>query len=103
VTPADRLRAAADLIERTAAEVEVPQRWYNQIEGQLTQRHCPLPGADAAWIALVGPDTAPALAAWLRGDADAADMGQLDDSELAGWAPSAAALAFADLILRGQS
>jgi hypothetical protein len=104
MTPAERLRAAADLIERTgAAATPGPWRIGRKVGRTLYCQGDPMFGDpligvldeidDAAWIALVGPDLAPALAAWMRGEAEVWDegpeFGSLD------------ALAVADLILRG--
>lgn len=94
MSPAERLRAAADLIERTgaAATPDPPEHEIRWFDADFIARDG-YSAADAAWIALVGPDTAPALAAWLRTEAELAK----------GWAPFAASVAVADLILRGQS
>lgn len=115
MTPAARLRAAADLIERTGAET-TPGPWfadtlneraevwanYTETNGVPSKRWVAdtrYGDINAAWIALLGPDTAPALAAMLRVEADAhADDG--DAPAYCEWLPNA--LAFADLILRGQ-
>lgn len=127
MTPAERLRAAADLIERTGTAA-TPGPWIadgagvylTDDRGSFVADTCgshPAQDAkaDAAWIALVGPDLAPALAAWLRGTAAShrpdgnpgkdpwgCTMCYPHDSD---WPCDVVddAVAFADLILRAQS
>jgi hypothetical protein len=81
--PAARLRSAADLIERTAstARAYVVDPWAGHIRDTLVP-----------WVALMSPDLAAPLAAWLRERADYADaVGFCNDRE---------ALALADVIHR---
>lgn len=111
--PAERLRAAADLIERTGAAATPGPWWVAPTErGDVFAGDWRVadtwPGvglhpesevsvlANAAWIALLGPDTAPHLAMWLNTQADHVDLRGTDCM------CCDAAVAFADLILRGE-
>ena len=61
MTPAERLTAAADLIEAVASEATQP--WF--AADQYWRPNVVTEG-DAAWIALMGPDLAPHIEAILR-------------------------------------
>ena len=112
-----RLRAAADLIEqRASAASPGPWRaveWYaGSLEvvdragaGIATESSTgDVKMSDARWMAMLGPQVAAPLAAWLRAEADDADLivaGNLVGGS-AGKATTAAALIVADVILAAQ-
>lgn len=103
MTPVERLRAAADRIERTAVETtqgrwvaDERKVWNPDTNAVIVDAFTTDADPDLPWIALVSPDVAPALAAWLRWHADSIYE--------PGFIPGVTAvhpLAFADLILRG--
>lgn len=110
-TPADRLRAAADLVEQRAAAA-TPGPWVAErrpYSHENVAGHVAAPNLvsttragvalstvdDTAWITLAGPQIAPHLAAWLRERADYVDAVQVCNEPHA--------LALADAILGGAS
>lgn len=76
---AELLRRAADLIERCAADPDLtPGPWLRAPPPDL-------PAEDRAhwrWTALLGPQVAAPLAAWLRDHADAAEYHENDEPGL---------------------
>lgn len=86
MTPAERLRAAANYIERTAARCNDGVDWYTAQELNV------ILGRDGAHVALWDPPTALLLVPLLRSEAEAAFVLELQaaDSDL---------LALADAIL----
>ena len=123
--PAERLRRAADLVEQRAAAASGP-RWkpeygyghttvqavecdgdgcghdsYGHVDGTCAIGAMHADG-DNQWAILAGPQVAPPLAAWLRAEADDAEL--IASGNLFGSfdkATTVRALALADVILGG--
>lgn len=92
-SPVEVLRAAADRLDQLA-DAAAPGPW----EADLREVHDSigngiatesdfgdLAEADADWIAMLGPQVAPALSAWLRAEADTA---QVSDQTWANFRPT---------------
>jgi hypothetical protein len=127
MTPAERLLAAADLLDKRAGEAtEGPWQagefcvWTTaDVEDGVIVSDGPNGGGGASeenarYIALVHPEVGKALAEWLRREAKkpmildpaqwkAFEDGTLDEPEREIWSGDPEALALADLLLAGES